>query len=934
MAIKPIEILIRAKDEASSVMDLLKRNAAGIGAAIAGYFGVNAFAGAVKGAADLEAALSEVAAVSGAGAGEMGKLRAAAEAAGASTKFTATEAAVALGNLARAGLDSNQAIAALKPTLQLAQAGSIDLGQAAEITTKTIAGFGLAATDAGRIADVLAKGANASNTSVRGLGEAMSYAAPMAKTVGLDLESTVAIMGKFADGGIDASRAGTALNSILSQFADPSSKFKAALSDAGITTLDFNKALVQLAAKGKDGEKAMLAVGTEAGPALRSLLNQGIPALNELRAKLADAGGSAEATAKIMGDNLNGAVKGLGSAWDTLKNALATPVLPVLKSGVDSLAAAFKDAVDSGVVGRFGAAIATGFESAITWAKAFASQVDFAALSEKMRSYATQVGEAFETIKNAATTAGDVVRLAVGTMTAGFNALLLPIYKWGEVFATVQSGILSGIAAISEKLALVTFGGVAESFKRAATDIKTEADAAAAVAEAMGKKGQEALQNMADGAQTARNGWTGLTADSTATANKLTTTVSPAIQQTAASLEAMGGVAQVAGQKAAQAALAQKEAAEQARAKVAELRAEYEKARESGDTSKQIAALEKLEHATNAVTVAARALNKENDAAKEKAAAITAAFAAMGVKTKAELQDIASNSKKQFDLMKESGESTAQGLRTAFAKTAADAIAANNGIAPSWVQAQAAANGYKLVLDEMGNTTLVNLKSATDGNTQSVNDLAAAHAAGAQAAREWAQAQTDAGAAARAAKLTDAELEADLSGDKYGNRPGGLPARNAALSEDYRRRKAKGQDAEGFSVDPKTGKRYEATGTSTADMLLNLKAMGYDTSDATAQQAAASVAKRLTDAYAGYTGVGFSGPAINLSPEQLLQEAMSSGKVNTGRGTTSGSPAPATTPGGAAKTYNVQIGGRTVRTASDADAQALIAALKDAQRSA
>ena len=931
MAIKPIEILIRAKDEASSVMDLLKRNAAGIGAAIAGYFGVNAFAGAVKGAADLEAALSEVAAVSGAGAGEMGKLRAAAEAAGASTKFTATEAAVALGNLARAGLDSNQAIAALKPTLQLAQAGSIDLGQAAEITTKTIAGFGLAATDAGRIADVLAKGANASNTSVRGLGEAMSYAAPMAKTVGLDLESTVAIMGKFADGGIDASRAGTALNSILSQFADPSSKFKAALSDAGITTLDFNKALVQLAAKGKDGEKAMLAVGTEAGPALRSLLNQGIPALNELRAKLADAGGSAEATAKIMGDNLNGSVKGLGSAWDTLKNALATPVLPVLKSGVDSLAASFKDAVDSGVVGRFGAAIATGFESAITWAKAFAAQVDFAALGEQMRGYATQVGEAFDTIKNAATTAGDVVRLVWGTMSAGTNAVLAGVYAVGAGFATMAAGIQANLAGIMAGFAKVTFGGVSASFKAAAAEMQLSANATAAAADALGKKAVQSFGNMADSAQTARNGWTGLTADSTTASATLTGTVSPAIKQTAAALEAMGGVAQAAGQKATQAAVAQKEAAEQARAKVAELRAEYEKAVATGDFQKAAEVLNEIEKAAKAGAAAIAGLS---DAAKEKASAIAAAFAAMGVKTQAELQDIASNSKKQFDLMKESGESTAQGLRTAFAKTAADAIAANNGIAPSWVQAQAAANGYKLVLDEMGNTTLVNLKSATDGNTQSVNDLAAAHAAGAQAAREWAQAQSTAGAAARAAKLTDAELEADLSGDKYGNRPGGLPARNAALSEDYRRRKAKGQDAEGFSVDPKTGKRYEATGTSTADMLLNLKAMGYDTSDATAQQAAASVAKRLTDAYAGYTGVGFSGPAINLSPEQLLQEAMSSGKVNTGRGTTSGSPAPATTPGGATKTYNVTIGGRTIKTASDADAQSLIGALKDAQRAA
>lgn len=928
MAIKPIEILIRAKDEASSVMDLLKRNAAGIGAAIAGYFGVNAFAGAVKGAADLEAALSEVAAVSGAGAGEMGKLRAAAEGAGASTKFTATEAAVALGNLARAGLDSNQAIAALKPTLQLAQAGSIDLGQAAEITTKTIAGFGLAATDAGRISDVLAKGANASNTSVRGLGEAMSYAAPMAKTVGLDLESTVAIMGKFADGGIDASRAGTALNSILSQFADPSSKFKAALSDAGITTLDFNKALVQLAAKGKDGEKAMLAVGTEAGPALRSLLNQGIPALNELRAKLADAGGSAEATAKIMGDNLNGAVKGLGSAWDTLKNALATPVLPVLKSGVDSLAAAFKDAVDSGVVGRFGAAIATGFESAITWAKAFASQVDFAALSEKMRAYATQVGEAFETIKNAATTAGDVVRLVWGSMSAGTNAVLTGVYAVGAGFATMAAGIQANLAGIMAGFAKVTFGGVSASFKAAAAEMQLSANATSAAAVALGTKAVDAFGRMSTSAQTARNGWTGLTADATDTANKLTTTVSPAIQQTAAALEGMGNKAAEAAKKTADAA-EQKRAAHQAeQTSIRALRAEYEKAVATGSWQLAAEKLAALKASADGAKTSVKNLATE---AAEKAAAITAAFEGMGIKTKAQLEEIAAVSKRRFELMKESGLATAQGLSAGFAKTAADAIAANNGVAPSWVQAQAAANGYKLVLDEMGNTTLVALKSATDGNTQSVNNLAAAHAAGAQAAREWAQAQTEAGAAARAAKLTDAELEADLSGDKYGNRPGGLPARNAALSEDYKRRKAKGQDAEGFSVDA-SGKRIEAKGTNPETYLAILSQMGYDIKDPAAQKAAESVSQQITSALNSYKGGSFSGQGISKTPEQLLRQEMSTRKQAEAYDTQqTGADAPT---GGAAKTYNVQIGGRTVRTASDADAQALIAALKDAQRAA
>lgn len=887
MANKPIEILIRAKDEASSVLDGLKRNAATIGAAIAGYFGIQAFAGAVKGAADLESALSEVRAVSGATADEMVKLRTAAEAAGANTQYSATEAATALGNLARAGLTASQAIDALPSTLQLAAAGGIALEQSSTIVTRTLAGFTLGATEAGRVADVLAMGANASNTSVQGLGDALSYAAPIAKSVGLSLEGTVAIIGKFADAGIDASRAGTALNAILGQFADPASKFKTELSAIGITTSNFEDALNQLAAAGPRGESAIRAVGMEAGPALRGLLNQGIGALTELRTKLADAGGSAEATAKVMQDNLNGSIKSLGSAWDTLKNALATPVLPVLKSGVDSLAAAFKDAVDSGVVAKFGAAIATGFEAAITWAKAFAAQVDFAALGEQMRGYATRAGEAFDTIKNAATTAGDVVRLVWGTMTAGTNAVLSAVYGVGAAFSGMLSGIQSGLALTMDGFAKVTFGNVSASFKLAADSIRESAGATSAAADALGKKAKDAFNAMANGAQTARNGWTGLTTDSTTTANTLTSTVSPALTQTAAQLQTVG-----------------------------------DKAREAGAAAKQAAA-------------------DQADAAKQAAAAAAAiadAFSSMGIKTKAQLQEVADTARTRFDLIKTSGQATTEGLASAFKTMAEAAIAANNGIAPSWLKAQTAANGYKLVVDELGNTTLINLKAATEGSTQAVNNLAAAHAAGAQAANEWAQAQTNAGAAARAAKLSDEELEGDLSGDKYGNRPGGLPARNAALSEDYRRRKAKGQDAEGFSVDPKTGKRYEATGTSTADMLAKLQAMGYDTSDAAAQQAAASVAKRVTDAMNAYTGVGFSGQGLAQTPEQLLQEAMAGSYRANAVGVAGGAPgsnsargAAPSTATTAAKTYNVQLGGYTAKFDSDAAAQGFIGELKKAK---
>lgn len=882
---KPIEILIRAKDEASSVFDVLKRNAATVGAAIAGYFGFNAFVGAVKGAADLEAALSQVKAVSGASADEMVKLRAAAEAAGRDTQYSATEAATALGNLARSGMTATQAIEAMPATLRLAAAGGIALEQSSTIVTRTLAGFVLQAGEAARVADVLALGANASNTSVQGLGEALSYAAPIAKSVGLSLEGTVAIIGKFADAGIDASRAGTALNAILGQFADPASKFRAELSNMGITTGNFEKALGQLAAAGSKGEKAILAVGTEAGPALRGLLNQGIGALNELKAKLSDAGGSAEATAKVMQDNLNGSIKGLGSAWDTLKNALATPVLPVLKNGIDSLAASFKNAVESGLIGKFGDAIAKGFESSIEWAKRFAAEVDFEAFAARMEGYAASAGEAFDTIKTYATNAGNIVQTVWGVMSAGSNAVLTVVYGVGSAFATVMQGIQSGLALLMNGLAKVTFGGVSASFKAAADEMRLSAAATGAASEELAKKANAALVGMAEGAQMARNGWDGISGSADESAKHIAT-AKRVIDDTATSLRAMGGDAQAAGQKAAQASVVQREAAEKALAKVAELRAEYAKALQSGDSSKQIEALRGLEHAVNAATVAVRALNKENDAAKESANAVAAAFQGMGIKTKAELQTLADTAKTRFDLIKASGQATAEGLASAWKQMTEAAIAANGGVATGTQKAEAAMYKLKIEVDATGKAIVVAMNdgsSATNGFTGAVNN--------AKTALERLNDERERGIAAheksneldeRAAQLERDRLNVDKQGytkDRDGNRM--QASVNTPMERAFRDGYVK-RDSNGL-YDPEEMKR--------ALILL-------DERDKVNEE-------RLRAGVRGSTG--------------------SSGGMGSGA---------ASTPTVPAKTYNVQLGNKTVKTNSDTDAQNLIAALRQAGLSA
>jgi len=535
MAFKPIQIVINAKDNASAVLGRLEKGIKAVGIAVAGYFGIRAFAGGIKGAAEFEAAMSRVKAATDGTADEMAALTKAAQDAGSSTKYTSVQAAGALENLAKAGLSAGDSIKTLPAVLALAQAGDVELATASEYVTKAVMGMGLAFEDAGRIADVLAKGANATNTSVEGLAQALSYAAPVANSLGVSLESTVAIIGKFADAGIDASRAGTALNSILSQFADPASQFRKELGAAGIVTGDFDQALRELAASGPAGEKAINAVGLNAGPALRALLNQGMGALDELTQSLQNAQGSAQATARTMSDNLEGSMQGLGSVWDSVVTTLNTPVLPVLRKGVDALSAALRRLVEDGTASRMGQVLATAFDNGIKGVQDFIATLDGDQIILRMQVIASEVGEAFQRINTFATNAGNAVSMAWGVMSAGTHGVMTIIYKVGEAFAGVASNIQSGLALLYEGLSKVTFGSVSEAYTRAAQEIRVSAEATWAASQALADKSSESFNAMADSAQMARNGWSGLTATIKETARAIPA-AGQTVQQVAAQI--------------------------------------------------------------------------------------------------------------------------------------------------------------------------------------------------------------------------------------------------------------------------------------------------------------------------------------------------------------------------------------------------------------
>ncbi|MDH1815368.1 phage tail tape measure protein [Comamonas aquatica] len=700
MAFKPIQIVINAKDNASAVLGRLEGNIKAVGIAVAGYFGIKAFAGGIQGAAEFEAAMSRVKAATDGTAEEMTALTKAAQGAGTSTKYTSVEAAGALENLAKAGLSAGDSIKALPAVLALAQAGEVELATASEYVTKAVMGMGLAFDDAGRVADVLAKGANATNTSVEGLAQALSYAAPVANSLGVSLESTVAMVGKLADAGIDASRAGTALNSIMSQFANPASKFRQELGAAGIVTTDFDKALRQLAASGQAGEKAINAVGMEAGPGLRALLNQGMGALDGLTDSLRNAQGSAEAVARTMADNLQGSLTGLGSVWDAVVTALNTPVLPVLKQGVDALAGSLRRLVDDGSVTRMGQVLATAFDNGIQGVQKFLGALDVNQIILRMQVMASEVGEAFQRITTFATNAGNAVRMAWGVMSAGASGVMAVIYKVGEAFAGVASNIQSGVALIMDGLSRITFGGVSASFKQAAEEIRLSAEATWASSQALAAKADESFNAMAEGAELARDGWDGLTQ-----------AADPAVGAAQKMAAALGEVtqAQEAQAQASQALLKQQEqkakSDEAARAAVNALRTEYDSFVKEGNL--QAAAQKLLE-----IDRAQQALSKSGAQATDAAALLEQAYKDLGLKTNQELQEAADKARAAFETLAKDGTQAPQRIAEAWEVMAQRAIDANAGVAPSWLKVEAAVKGYEIAVSNAGKS-VVSTEEAT-----------------------------------------------------------------------------------------------------------------------------------------------------------------------------------------------------------------------------
>lgn len=269
-------------------------------------------------------AMSTVEAITGATAAEMVQLTEVARGLGATTRFSATQAAEGMLFLARAGFSVSEALESVDDTLLLAQAGALDLGTAADIASNVLTAFRLEANQAGRVVDVLAVAANSANTNVQQLGDGLKLVAPIAAGVGISLEETTAIIGALSDAGLQASLAGTGLRRIISELESPSSTTRKALTRLGLSTDDVRisqKGLLEtmklLVKAGVDTGLALELFGDRGGPAFE-VLSSSIPKVEQLIVSLRNSGGEALRISRIMDDNLNGALLAVRSALEAV----------------------------------------------------------------------------------------------------------------------------------------------------------------------------------------------------------------------------------------------------------------------------------------------------------------------------------------------------------------------------------------------------------------------------------------------------------------------------------------------------------------------------------------------------------------------------------------------------------------------------------------
>lgn len=276
---------------------------------------------------DFEAGMARVRAVTNASTEDFKAMEAEAKRLGGTTKYTASEAASALENLTRNGLTPTQATVALSKTLQLAQANSISLAEAADMATNTMNGFAMSVDELGTVNDMLSSTAAHSATNVLELAEAVKNAAPLAANCGIGIQETNAALGTLANVGIKGADAGTALKQVFMGLSTESEAGAKALAKYGLQINQETIAADGLAGTlkklyesgiGKSNQDLADVFGRRAFSGAAALINN-YEKFIELNDTLASSYGETERMFEQGSGRMGAALASLSSAWEAFQ---------------------------------------------------------------------------------------------------------------------------------------------------------------------------------------------------------------------------------------------------------------------------------------------------------------------------------------------------------------------------------------------------------------------------------------------------------------------------------------------------------------------------------------------------------------------------------------------------------------------------------------
>lgn len=309
---------------------------AGIGVAVA------------KTGMDFESSMSKVAATMGKPKSEISDLEKLARDMGKSTKFSATEAGEAINYMAMAGWDSQKIMSGLPGLLNLAAAGGMDLGTAADIVTDAMTGMGLGADQTDRIVDLMAKTASSANTSVEDMGKAMILVAGQSNTLGISQNDLALSLGLMANAGFKGEIAGQHLSAGIRRLVTPTKKAKDAMDEYGIAvkrnedgSVDLGGTIEDMRGKlnGLDQVQKATALsaifGADAQKSWGGIINANQGDFDNLKTSIEGSSGAAQKMADEMINNLAGRMEIMKSALSEVAIQLYENLKPALEKIVE-----------------------------------------------------------------------------------------------------------------------------------------------------------------------------------------------------------------------------------------------------------------------------------------------------------------------------------------------------------------------------------------------------------------------------------------------------------------------------------------------------------------------------------------------------------------------------------------------------------------------